>query len=221
MFVTFEGPEGGGKTTQIRLLTEWLIEQGCDVVTTREPGGTRIGNAIRAVLLNPEHVEMQPQAEILLFSAARAQLVGQVIRPQLARGGVVLSDRFADSTFAYQGYGRRLDLNALRMITGFATGGLTPDLTICLDLPVEEGLRRKQGGAVSEWNRMEREEREFHERVRAGYLEMASAAGERWLVVDATQAIGQVQSVIRARVQQLLTRLRNQVSTTKLVSTDT
>jgi dTMP kinase len=204
LFVTFEGPEGGGKTTQIRLLADWLAEQGCDVVTTREPGGTRIGNAIRAVLLDPEHVEMRSEAEILLFSAARAQLVGQVIRPQLGRGGVVLSDRFADSTFAYQGYGRRLDLNALRMITAFATGGLTPDLTICLDLPVEEGLRRKQGGALAEWNRMEREEREFHERVRAGYLAMARAASDRWLVVDAMQPVEQVQSLIRARVQQLL-----------------
>jgi dTMP kinase len=203
MFVTFEGPEGGGKTTQIRLLAEWLAERGCDVLTTREPGGTRIGNAIRDVLLNPDHVEMRSEAEILLFSAARAQLVGQVIRPQLDRGGVVLSDRFADSTFAYQGYGRRLDLGALRMITSFATGGLRPDLTICLDLPVAEGLRRKLGGV--EWNRMEREEQDFHERVRAGYLALASAAGERWLVVDATQSVEQVQAIIRARVRQLLT----------------
>lgn len=204
MFVTFEGPEGGGKTTQIRLLAEWLVERGSDVVMTREPGGTRIGDAIRAVLLDPAHVEMQAEAEILLFSAARAQLVGQVIRPQLERGGVVLSDRFADSTFAYQGYGRRLDLDALRMITTFATGGLTPALTICLDLPVAEGLRRKQGGNLVEWNRMEREEREFHERVRAGYLALASATSERWLVVDAMQPVEQVQGVIRARVRPLL-----------------
>lgn len=204
MFVTFEGPEGGGKTTQIRLLAEWLTSLGCDVVTTREPGGTRIGNAIRAVLLDPENTEMRAEAEILLFSAARAQLVGQVIRPQLERGGVVVSDRFADSTFAYQGYGRGLDLGALRMITAFATGGLTPDLTICLDLPVAEGLRRKRGGAVVEWNRMEREEREFHERVRVGYLALASEAGERWLVVDAMQPVEKGQAAIRARVQGLL-----------------
>ncbi len=204
MFVTFEGPEGGGKTTQIRLLAEWLVERGCDVLTTREPGGTRIGNAIRAVLLEPEHTEMRPEAEILLFSAARAQLVGEVIRPHLERGGVVLSDRFADSTFAYQGYGRGLDLASLRMITAFATGGLMPDLTICLDLPVAEGLLRKRGGAAVEWNRMEREEREFHERVRAGYLALASEAGERWLVVDATQPVVKVQQAIRMRVQGLL-----------------
>lgn len=204
MFVTFEGPEGGGKTTQIRLLAEWLAEQGCDVISTREPGGTRIGNAVRTILLDPQHVEMQPEAEILLFSAARAQHVGEVIRPHLARGGVVLCDRFADSTFAYQGYGRGLDLDALRLITTFATGGLAPDLTICLDLPVSEGLRRKQGGELIEWNRMEREEREFHERVRAGYLALASVAMERWLVVNAMQSVDQVQAAIRARVRQLL-----------------
>jgi dTMP kinase len=206
MFVTFEGPEGGGKTTQIRLLAEWLRGQGCDVVTTREPGGTRIGDAIRGVLLDPQHVEMRPEAEILLFSAARAQLVGEVIRPQLERGGVVLCDRFADSTFAYQGYGRQLDLDSLRLITAFATGGLTPDLTVCLDVPVTEGLRRKAGGELAEWNRMEREEQEFHERVRAGYLALAGAASERWLVVDARQSVGQVQSAIQGHVQRLLKR---------------
>jgi dTMP kinase len=204
LFVSFEGPEGGGKTTQIRLLADWLRDQGCDVITTREPGGTRIGDAVRAILLNPEHVEMQPQAEILLFSAARAQIVGEVIRPHLARGGVVLCDRFADSTLAYQGYGRELDLGALRRITAFATGNLTPDLTICLDLPVLDGLRRKQGGDTAEWNRMEREEIEFHERVRAGYLALASAASERWLVVDARQSVEQVQAAIRARVRRVL-----------------
>jgi dTMP kinase len=204
LFVTFEGPDGGGKTTQIRLLAEWLTERGRDVISTREPGGTRIGNAIRGILLDPEHVEMRPEAEILLFSAARAQHVGEVIRPHLARSGVVLCDRFADSTFAYQGYGRRLDLDALRSITAFATGGLVPDLTVCLDLPVGEGLRRKQGGELAEWNRMEREEREFHERVRAGYLALASAAKERWLVVNAMQTVEQVQSAIRTRVRQLL-----------------
>lgn len=212
MFITFEGPEGGGKTTQIRLLAEWLVGRGCDVVTTREPGGTRIGNAVRSVLLDPDHVEMCAEAEILLFSAARAQSVSQVVRPHLERGGVVLSDRFADSTYAYQGYGRGLDLGSLRIITAFATGGLTPDLTICLDLPVAEGLRRKQRGAVADWNRMEREEREFHERVRAGYLALAQEASEQWLVVDAMQEVEQVQAAIRARVGQLLAAQETTVS---------
>ena len=207
MFITFEGPEGGGKSTQIRLLAGWLRGQGCDVLTTREPGGTRIGDGVRALLLNPEHIEMQPEAEILLYSAARAQLVGEVIRPHLARGGVVLCDRYADSTLAYQGYGRRLNLDALRMITAFATGNLKPDLTICLDLPVMEGLQRKRAGASAgsdDWNRIEREELEFHERVRAGYLELARMDGERWWVVDARQTVEQAQAAIRARIQKLL-----------------
>jgi dTMP kinase len=204
LFVSFEGPEGGGKTTQIRLIAECLRSHGCDVITTREPGGTRIGDAVRSILLNPKHVEMKPESEILLFSAARAQLVGEVIRPHLARGGVVLCDRYADSTLAYQGYGRKLDLESLRMITAFATGKLTPDLTVCLDLPVLVGLQRKRGGDLAEWNRMEREEIEFHERVRAGYLALASEASERWLVVDARQSVEQVQMVIRSRVWQIL-----------------
>jgi dTMP kinase len=209
LFITFEGPEGGGKSTQIKLLAWWLRAQGCDVLTTREPGGTRIGDGVRSLLLNPEHVEMQPQAEILLYSAARAQLVGEVIRPQLARGGVVLCDRYADSTLAYQGYGRQLNLDALRMITSFATGGLVPDLTICLDLPVLDGLQRKRANASAasdDWNRIEREELEFHERVRAGYLELARMDSERWWVVDARQSVELAQAAIRARVRQLLAR---------------
>jgi dTMP kinase len=206
LFVTFEGPEGGGKTTQIQLLAGWLVERGCHVLTTREPGGTRIGDAIRGALLDSRFTEMQPSAEVLLFSAARAQIVAEVIRPQLERGGVVLCDRFADSTLAYQGYGRQLDLVALRMITAFATGDLTPDLTILLDLPVSEGLRRKQAGDAAEWNRMERERQEFHERVRQGYLALVAAQPERWLVVDATRPVPEVQAEIRRRVNIALAR---------------
>ena len=185
LFITFEGPEGSGKTTQIRLLADWLGEQGREVLTTREPGGTRIGEAIRNVLLSPAHTEMCAEAEILLFSAARAQIVRGTLQPHLARGGVVLCDRFADSTLAYQGYGRLLDLDTLRQITQFATGGLVPALTICLDLPVVEGLRRKQGGDQAEWNRMERERLDFQERVRRGYLALAAAEPQRWFVLDA------------------------------------
>lgn len=196
-FITFEGPEGSGKTTQMRLLAAWLETQGRRVVMTREPGGTRIGDGIRALLLDPTHTEMRPETEILLFSAARAQIVGQVIRPHLAQGGIVLCDRFADSTLAYQGYGRQLDLAILRQITAFATGNLTPDLTICLDLPVEEGLRRKRGGDQAEWNRMEQETLAFHERVRRGFLALAAAEPMRWLVLDATQAVEEIQRQIR------------------------
>lgn len=211
-FITFEGPEGSGKTTQIRLLAAWLRAQGREVVTTREPGGTRIGDGIRALLLDPIHAEMRPETEILLFSAARAQLVGQVIRPHLAQGGIVLCDRFADSTLAYQGYGRQLELGTLRQITAFATGHLTPDLTICLDLPVEEGLRRKRGGDQAEWNRMEQEQVAFHERVRHGFLALAAAEPARWLVLDATQSLEGIQEEIRKRVAEHLTSERSVVT---------
>lgn len=205
LFITFEGPEGGGKTTQLPLLAAWLREQGWDVLTTREPGGTRIGDAVRAILLEPSHTEMRPQTEILLFSAARAQLVGQVIRPHLDRGGAVLCDRFADSTLAYQGYGRGLDLGVLQQITAFAVDRVRPHLTVCLDLPVLEGLRRKRGGSQAEWNRMEREQLVFHQQVREGYLALAAAEPARWLVVDATQPSEVVQECIRERVTGLLT----------------
>ena len=204
LFITFEGPEGSGKTTQIRRLADWLGDQGREVLTTREPGGTRIGEAIREVLLSPAHTEMCAEAEILLFSAARAQIVRETLQPHLARGGVVLCDRFADSTLAYQGYGRLLDLGTLRQITLFATGGLVPALTICLDLPVVEGLRRKQGGDQAEWNRMERERLDFQERVRLGYLALAAAEPQRWFVLDALREIEVIQSEIRERVAALL-----------------
>jgi dTMP kinase len=152
---------------------------------------------------------MRPEAEILLFSAARAQIVGQVIRPHLLGGGVVLCDRFADSTLAYQGFGRQLDLDILRRITAFATGSLRPDMTFCLDVPVAEGLRRKKGGDQIEWNRMEREQIAFHERVRQGFLTLAAADPGRWLVLDAQQPIDVLQASIRERLNFLLDRTLN------------
>ncbi len=204
LFVTFEGPEGCGKSTQMRLLAAFLREQGHDVLATREPGGTPIGDRVRAVLLDPVHREMCPSTEFLLFSAARAQHVAQVIRPHLARGGIVLCDRFADSSLAYQGYGHCLDLDALRAITRFATGDLTPDLTLCLDLPVELGLRRKAGGSGDAWNRMEQKEMAYHQRVRAGYLAMAAQEPDRWVVLDAARGIKAVQARIRDRIRREL-----------------
>jgi dTMP kinase len=143
---------------------------------------------------------MLPPTEFLLFSAARAQHVGQVIRPHLARGGTVLCDRFADSSLAYQGYGYQLDLDTRRAITRFATDGLAPDLTLYFDLPVEVGLRRKAGGDGDAWNRMEQKEIAYHERVRAGYLAMAGQEPDRWVVVDATQDIDTIQAFIRKSV---------------------
>jgi len=200
LFITFEGPEGSGKTTQIGLLAGYLRQQGDEVLLTREPGGTPVGDRVRSILLDPVHTEMLPPTEFLLFSAARAQHVGQVIRPHLARGGIVLCDRFADSSLAYQGYGYQLDLDIRRAITRFATGGLVPDLTLYFDLPVEVGLRRKAGGDGDAWNRMEQKEVAYHERVRAGYLNMAGQEPDRWVVVDATQDIDRIQAFIRKSV---------------------
>lgn len=207
VFVTFEGPDGSGKTTQIGLLADHLRAVGHDVLLTREPGGTAIGDQIRAVLHDVANTAMVSEAEILLYSASRAQLVAQVIRPALARGTIVLSDRFADSTIAYQGYGRGLDLDALGQITKFATGGLTPDLTIYLNIPVEEGLRRKKRALevhAGEWNRLDQETPEFHRRVRQGYLTLAAAQPDRWCILDARPSIEEVQKKIREVVQRLL-----------------
>ena len=191
-FLTFEGIEGSGKTTQIQLLLDWLRSYTDKVLHTREPGGTAIGDGIREILLHPDNTEMAPEAEILLFSAARAQIVQQVIRPHLEQGWIVVCDRFADSTLAYQGYGHGLSLDALRQITSFATGGLTPDLTIYLDLEVDAGLRRK-AQTPEEWNRMEAKEVAYHRRVRDGYHALIAAESQRWLVLDAAQPVDVIQ----------------------------
>ncbi len=200
IFITFEGPEGSGKTTQIGLLAAALARDGWPTLTTREPGGTRIGDGIRALLLDLAHTEMSPRAETLLFNAARAQIVDQVIRPALDRGQVVLCDRFADSTLAYQGYGHGQTLAPLRQLAAYATAGLTPDLTIFLDIEPVAGLHRKQMGAADEWNRMEAKAVAFHQRVRHGYLALAQAEPARWLVLDATQPVEAIHAVIWARV---------------------
>jgi len=209
-FITFEGPEGGGKTSQIRELYRRL-RNGHDVLLVREPGGTPIGDQIRDVLHDHANVGMLSNTELLLFSASRAQLVGEVIRPALDRGMVVLCDRYADSTYAYQGYGLGLDVNTLRVITDFATGGLAPDLTIYLDLPVEEGLRRKRvafENGESEWNRIDARELAFHKRVHAGYEELVQRDPERWAIVDATQPFEQVAADIIRHVQRVLTNTK-------------
>ena len=196
MFITFEGPDGSGKTTQAHLLAEHLSQQGYEVILTREPGGTGVGDQIRAVLHDPDNTAMDARTEILLYSASRAQHVAQRIQPALAAGKVVISDRYADSTLAYQGYGRELDLGILRAITDFATDGVRPDLTICLDVTAREGLQRRRLGG-DEWNRLDAEALEFHQRVRAGYLELAHLEPERWVVVNAAGSAKEVQAEIR------------------------
>ncbi|MCB8967033.1 MAG: dTMP kinase [Ardenticatenaceae bacterium] len=205
MFITFEGPEGSGKTSQIRLLTAFLREQGYAVLATREPGGTRIGDQIRACLHDVANTEMTAVAEMLLYSASRAQLVREIVQPALAVGTVVLCDRFADSTIAYQGYGRNLPLADLHQITQFATGGLKPHLTVLLDIDVERGLARRTANA-EEMNRLDLETVSFHQRVRAGYHQLAAADPARWMIVDADRQAELVQAdlreIIGARIKQ-------------------
>lgn len=188
MFITLEGPEGSGKTSHIPYLVEFLREQGYTVFPTREPGGTSIGEQVRDVLHSMKNTEMHPRTETLLYQAARAQFVEQVIKPRLDAGEIVISDRYADSTLAYQGYGHRQDLTQVRALIEYATGGLQPDLTIYLDVDIETGLKRKKNS--DEWNRMDAYTVEFHKRVRAGYLELAKS--ERWVMVDATPSWDEV-----------------------------
>ncbi len=208
-FITLEGPEGSGKSTQLSLLQEYLSARGVRLLVTREPGGTAIGEQIRTILHDVGNAAMRPRAEVLLYSAARAQLVDQVIRPALAAGTLVLCDRYLESTLAYQGYGRGLNLSDLQALTRFATGGLRSDLVIYLDLPVEVGLERKRLAYErerGELTRMDRQEVAFYERVRAGYLAMAAQEPERWCVLDARQPIPALQGQMRQRVDALLAR---------------
>ncbi len=204
LFIVFEGPEGSGKSTQLRLLYRRLRRAGLPVVGTREPGGTRLGERLRRLLKGmPEPESLAAEAELFLFLAARAQLVSTVIRPALAAGRVVLCDRYSPSTIAYQAYGRGLPLEGVVEADRLATGGLWPDLVVLLDLPVEVGLARRGRRRA---DRFEAEELEFHRRVRAGYLEQARADPNRWLVVDAQAPRGEVARSVWACVRELLAR---------------
>jgi dTMP kinase len=194
-FITVEGIEGCGKSTQARRLAEAV---GPKALLTVEPGATELGGAIRTLLLEQRSREVSPLAELLLFFADRAQHVHEVVRPALASGRTVISDRYADSTTAYQGYGRGLSLDLIRTLTTHATGGLAPDLTLLLDLPVEVGLARaRRRGAA---DRMESEDVGFHERVRQGYLKLATENPARWVVIDATGSEDDVAARIRTAV---------------------
>lgn len=203
MLITIEGPDGSGKTMQIPLLVDFLRGKGYQVFAAREPGGTTIGDQVRAILMNLQNTSMHPRTETLLFCAARAQLIEEVVRPHLLKNKIVILDRYADSTMAYQGYGHQNDLEMIRQVLKFATGGLKPDLTLLLDIEAEAGLRRRQKSG-GEWNRMDAYQLELHQRVRRGYLEMARAEPERWRVVDASQPPEVVQSSIQNIIEDYL-----------------
>jgi dTMP kinase len=210
-FITFEGPEGSGKTTQIERLAEWLRSTGREVVVTFEPGGTQIGERIRALLFDLAHGEMTARTELLLINAARAQHVEQVIEPALAAGKTLLCDRFAESSLAYQGFGRELGVDAVAPICEFASGGLRPDLVLLLDLDVETGLQRNRkldkagtGTAASKTNRFEAESLAFHQRVREGFLYLAEREPDRFAVVDATVPPDELEATIKKIVTERL-----------------
>ncbi len=197
-FITLEGPDGSGKSTQARLLAEEAGARGYDVLLTREPGGSPIGDQIRQILFNLDNTSMHPKTEFLLFSASRTQHVNEVIKPHLKKGGIVISDRYFHSSLAYQGYGHELDLDMLKQITSFATSGLIPDLILLLDLPVEEGLNRRK--SEGKWNRLDDYQLEFHQRVRKGYLTMAEEDPNRWIIINASQSIDRIQKDIQNAV---------------------
>ena len=200
LFIAFEGGEGSGKTTQARLIAIWLREIGYDVVTTHEPGATKVGMRLRALLLDTAHTGMSPHAEALMYAADRAEHVASVIQPALDRGAIVISDRYVDSSLAYQGNGRGLSRADIAQLNRWATGGRMPDLTILLDMPPEAGLGRRARSA----DRLEAEPPEFHRRVRAGFLELARADPSRYLVLDATRSVAEVSSEIKDRIRQIL-----------------
>ncbi|MFY8167875.1 MAG: dTMP kinase [Candidatus Limnocylindrus sp.] len=207
MFISFEGPDGSGKSTQIELLATELRAAGHEVVTVREPGGTPAGEKIRAILLGEGGaVSVDPRADALLFNASRAQLVADVIEPALARGAIVIADRFADSTLAYQGYGSGLPLDALRAIIKFATAGRTPDLTLLLDLAADQGLARKSGSGRTRFE--EGFDDAFNARVADGFRALAAAEPTRWRLLDASAAPAALAAQISQAVQEALATRR-------------
>jgi dTMP kinase len=201
LFITFEGGEGSGKSFQAKALFRKLSRLNISAVLTHEPGGTPFGQRLGRWLKWAQGTDISPLTELMLFNASRAQLVTEVIKPNLKSGKVVISDRYADSTTVYQGYGRGLDLEMVKATNNAATQGLEPVLTILLDISVKEGLARKR---AQKRDRFEREELAFHRRVREGYLKLARAEPERWLVVDATQSKGEIAKIIWQRVHQLI-----------------
>ncbi|KQO82413.1 thymidylate kinase [Frigoribacterium sp. Leaf263] len=202
LFITLEGGDGSGKTTQAGLLEAWLVESGRSVVRTREPGGTDLGVELREIVLH-RRGHIAPRAEALLYAADRAHHVDTLVRPALDRGDVVLQDRYIDSSVAYQGAGRVLGGDEIRTLSDWATGGLAPDVTVLLDLDELEG-RRRLDGARTDYDRLESEKAEFHARVRAAYLAIAESEPDRFVVIDATRPQSEIAEVIRRRVSGLL-----------------
>ena len=202
LFITLEGGDGSGKTTQSRLLHEWLTDAGHTVVDSREPGGTDLGIELREIILHRRGY-IAPRAEALLYAADRAHHIATKVRPALERGEIVLQDRYFDSSVAYQGAGRVLDGTEVRNLSLWAAEGLIPDLTVLLDIDVESG-RARLDGSRSKYDRLEAEQRDFHSRVRESYLELAAAEPGRFLVVDATQPIDVIHAAIRERVERSL-----------------
>jgi dTMP kinase len=203
LFITFEGGEGSGKSVQAKELYRSLAQLAIPVLLTHEPGGTPFGKKVGRWLKWAQDIDISPLAELMLFNASRAQLVAEVIQPSLKSGKVVISDRYADSTIAYQGYGRGLDMAMVRATNKAATQGLTPNLTVLLDILAEEGLARKRARSQ---DRFEQEALAFYHRVREGYLKLARAEPERWLVIDGAQSKEKIEEIIWQRVCQLLSR---------------
>jgi len=209
IFISFEGIEGSGKTIQARLLSEYLIKKGYKVILTEEPGGTRIGLKLRDLLLSAENREITPVTELLLYNASRAQHIKEVILPALKSGSIVITDRFSDSTVAYQGFGRGIDLRLIDSIGKIVTEGLSPNITILLDLDVETGLMRNRG--INKTDRLELEDVEFHKRVKKGYLAIAAKEPERIKLIDASRSIEEINHKIIYIVTDLIAKALNRV----------
>ncbi|WJZ65764.1 dTMP kinase [Kocuria rosea] len=200
LFVVFEGGDGAGKSTQVGLLVDALRAEGHDTLRTREPGGTPLGERVRELVLDPAHGPVDARAEALLFAAARAAHVAQLIRPALAAGRTVVCDRFADSSAAYQGAGRGLGLDRVAELNAWATAGLVPDLTVLLDVPAGTGRTRREARDGTAGDRLETEPDAFHDANRAAFLELAGRAPERYLVLDATRPAGELSAAVRERL---------------------
>lgn len=208
IFISFEGIEGSGKTTQARLLYDYLCAKGLNPVLTEEPGGTEIGREIRKILLSLGHLNMHPVTELLLYNASRSQHVNEVILPAIKSGRVVITDRFSDSTFAYQGWGRGLDRDIISRIDEISTGGFRPDITILIDVDVNVGLLRNR--KANKVDRIELEEIEFHRRVRDGYLEIARQQPRRIKIIDGSKGIEDIHRQVISEMESILTRLEGE-----------